>query len=93
MIKHFACKETRKVWEAIYSKKFPSEIQKIARRKLRMLNNSTNLYDLRFPPSNHLESLKGKRKEELSIRINKQWRICFTWKQNDSFNVKIEDYH
>ena len=68
MIKNFVCKETEKIWKAVYSKKNPNNIQSLARRKLRMLNNSDNLYDLRFPPTNNLEALKGKRKDEFSIK-------------------------
>lgn len=69
------------------------EIQKTGRRKLRMLNNSQNLIDLKIPPSNRLEKLTGKLKECHSIRINDQWRIVFIWKNNNSYQVKIMDYH
>jgi len=93
MIKSFKSSETEKIWNGEISLKLPKEIQNIARRKLRMLNNSTSLTDLRIPPSNQLESLKGDRKGQFSIRINKQWRICFEWKREDCFNVEIVDYH
>jgi len=81
------------MWNGEFSKKLPADIQKIMRRKLRMLNNSTNLNDLRIPPSNNLEPLRGDRKGQYSIKINDQWRICFEWKDGDSYNVEIVDYH
>ena len=93
MIRSFKDKETENIWNGIVSKKLPRDIQNIGRRKLRMLNNSINIKDLRVPPSNMLESLKGKRKGQRSIRINKQWRICFIWKNSDCYNVEITDYH
>ena len=93
MIKSFISKETESIWNGYFSKKFPNEIQNIARRKLRMLNNSYNLNDLKIPPSNKLEKLKGKRKDQYSIKINNQWRICFIWKNKDCYNVEITDYH
>ena len=74
MIVTFGDKETEKVWNGIVSKKFPREIQEIARRKLRMINNSFDIMDLRIPPSNRLEKLKGDFKEFYSIRVNAQWR-------------------
>lgn len=75
------------------SKKLPLEIQQVGRRKLRMLNNSHNVNDLRIPPSNRLEKLKGNKKKFYSIRINNQWRIIFKWENNHSFEVEIIDYH
>ncbi|WP_299976515.1 type II toxin-antitoxin system RelE/ParE family toxin [Desulfobacula sp.] len=93
MIKSFKCKETEKVFNRIYSKNWPKSIQAIALRKLRMIKNSQNLTDLRIPPSNRLEKLKGDRKDQYSIRINDQWRICFTWEHPDAYNVAIVDYH
>jgi len=93
MIKSFGNKETDKVWNGIGSKKLPSEIQGIARRKLRMLNNSQNIIDLKIPPSNRLEKLGGSLKEFHSIRVNKQWRIIFIWKDGNLFDVEIIDYH
>lgn len=71
----------------------PSELQKAARRRLEILNAAENIEDLRNPPSNHLEKLKGDRKEQHSIRINGRWRICFVWFDNDAFDVEIVDYH
>jgi proteic killer suppression protein len=93
MIKSFSDKETEKVWNAIRSKKLPSEIQEVARRKLRMLNSAQDINDLRIPPSNRLEKLKGLQAHFYSIRINDQWRIVFQWMQNDAFNIRIVDYH
>jgi len=93
MIKSYGSKETEKIWEGEISLKLPEDIQKTARRKLRMLNNSHDLVDLRMPPANRLEALKGDRKGQYSIRINAQWRICFEWREGDCYNVQIVDYH
>jgi proteic killer suppression protein len=93
MIKSFCDKETEKVWNAIRSKKLPDAIQEVARRKLRMLNSVQDLNDLRIPPSNRLEKLKGSQDDYYSIRINDQWRIVFRWCQNDAFDIQIIDYH
>ena len=93
MIKSFYSKETEKNWQGIRSTKLPNEIQEVARRKLRMLNNSVNLKDLSIPPSNRLEKLKGNFKDYHSIRINDQWRIIFKWSRGHSTNVKLIDYH
>ncbi|MEZ4938831.1 MAG: type II toxin-antitoxin system RelE/ParE family toxin [Crocinitomicaceae bacterium] len=93
MIKEFGDKETEKIWNGIRSKKLPSEIQNVARRKLRMLNNATDINDLRIPPANRLERLKGDLSEYYSIRINNQWRIIFMWLNNDAYKVEIADYH
>ena len=93
MIKTFSNKETEKIYNGFFVKKYPHDIQQIARRKLRMLNNSHALLDLQVPPSNKLEKLTGERKNQYSIRINDQWRVCFEWKNNDSHNVEIVDYH
>ena len=93
MIISFGAKETEKIWNGERVKKIPIEIQKIGRRKLRMLNNSQNLMDLKIPPSNRIEKLSGKLNEFYSIRINDQWRIIFIWKNNNSHNVEILDYH
>ncbi len=93
MIKEFGDKETEKIWNGIRSKKLPSEIQNVARRKLRMLNNATDINDLRIPPANRLEKLKGDLSECHSIRINNQWRIIFMWLNNDAYEVEIVDYH
>ncbi len=93
MIISFGTKETEKIWNGERVKKIPFEIQKIGRRKLRMLHNSQDLKDLKIPPSNKLEKLTGKLKEYYSIRINDQWRIVFNWKDNNSYEVRIMDYH
>lgn len=93
MIYSFKCKETKKIWEGSKSNKLPNDIQQLARRKLRILNNAKTLNDLRLPPGNHLEMLKGDRKEQYSIRINQQWRLCFKWQVNSINDVEIIDYH
>lgn len=93
MIISFGNKETEKIWNGEVSKKLPREIQDIARRKLRMLNNSFDVTDLRIPPSNRLEKLKGSLKDFYSIRINNQWRIIFKWQNTNAFEVEIVDYH
>jgi proteic killer suppression protein len=93
VIKSFADKETEKVYARQRSRKLPGDIQQIALRKLRMLNNSRSLNDLRIPPSNRLEKLSGDRGGQYSIRINDQWRICFEWHNGDAVRVEITDYH
>lgn len=93
MIKNILCKETKKIWGGERSSKLPQDIQQVARRKLRMLNNANVLEDLRIPPNNRLEKLVGNRAGQYSIRINKQWRICFEWQEGIVFNVEIVDYH
>ena len=93
MIQTFASKETEMIWLGRVSKKLPTDIQQVARRKLRMLNNAVTLNDLRIPPANRLEALLGDRKGQYSIRINDQWRICFVWEQGDASHVEIVDYH
>ena len=93
MINSFGNKETRKIWEGERIRGLPFEIQEIARRKLRMLNNSQNVSDLMIPPSNRLEKLKGNFKAFYSIRINDQWRIIFQWKNGNAEQVEVIDYH
>ena len=93
MIISFGDKETEKIWSGVVSKKLPREIQETARRKLRMINNSIDVVDLRIPPANRLEKLKGDLQDFYSIRINNQWRIIFIWENNNAFDVKIVDYH
>ena len=93
MIRNFKDKEARKIWEGIISRKLPTDIQVVARRKLRMLNNARLLKDLSVPPANRLEGLKGARKRQHSIRINDQWRICFVWRNGNADEVEIVDYH
>lgn len=93
MIKSFKCKETEKIFKRVGSRKFSIEVQKIALRKLTIIHASTSLNDLRVPPSNYLKQLKSSMKGKYSIRINNQWRICFEWRENNAYNVKIIDYH
>jgi len=93
MIKSFACKETKKLFNREFSRKLPQDIQRVARRKLEILDAAEVLQDLRIPPSNRLEKLSGDRKEQHSIRINDQWRICFERWRGDAYNVEIADYH
>ena len=93
MILSFGSKETNKIWNGERVKNLPLDIQLIGRRKLRMLNNSQNLADLRIPPSNKLEKLSGKMTDFYSIRINDQWRIIFKWEDGNTTEVTIMDYH
>lgn len=93
MLIDFGSKDTQKIWEGEFVKTWPKDFQIIARRKLRMLNNSQNLADLKIPPSNRLAKLSGKLNEYCSIRINKQWRIIFIWKDGNASDVQIIDYH
>ncbi len=93
VIKSFKCKETEKIFNRIFSKKFPNDIQRVALRKLRMLNRAKILNDLKVPPANRLELLHGDRKGQYSIRINDRWRICFKWNNGEVNNVEIVDYH
>ncbi|MBQ8476218.1 type II toxin-antitoxin system RelE/ParE family toxin [bacterium] len=93
MIKSFKCKETEKIWKGLFSKKLPHDIQGRALQKLMMLNVSACIEDLKIPPSNRLEQLTGDRQGQYSIRINNQYRICFKWLDNHSFDVEIVDYH
>jgi len=93
MITGFRDRETEAIWQGRRSRKLPQAIQAVARRKLRMLNNAQSLDDLRIPPANRLEALKGKRKGQHSIRINDQWRICFVWAAGNADQVEIVDYH
>ena len=93
MIISFGSSETEKVWNGERVKNLSIEIQNIGRRKLRMLNNSVDLADLRIPPSNRLEKLSGKLKAFYSIRINDQYRVCFCWKDGYADEVEVTDYH
>jgi proteic killer suppression protein len=93
MIISFGSTETEKIWRGERVKKLPIEIQQVGRRKLRMINNSQDIFDLRIPPSNRLEKLKGRAKDFYSIRINDQWRIVFKWENNQAYEVEIVDYH
>jgi len=93
VIRSFRCSETEKIWRGDRSRRLPSDIQDIARRKLRMLNNAQSLQDLLIPPNNRLEALRGDRKGQHGVRINDQWRVCFRWRAGDAFDVEIVDYH
>ena len=93
MLITFACRETEMIFHGRVSKKLPSNIQQVARRKLRMINNALDLNDLRVPPGNQLEKLKGDRTGCHSIRINIQWRIVFRWSVGNAHEVEIVDYH
>ena len=93
MIESFRCRETERIFRREYSRRLPTDIQKTAFRKLRMLNRSSSVEDLRVPPGNRLEALSGNRKGQHSIRINDQWRVCFVWRNGGAHDVEIVDYH
>lgn len=93
MIKSFRCRETEKIFLREHSNKFPIDIQQRSFMKLNALDAAIKVEDLRLPPSNHLEALKGKRQGQWSIRINDQWLICFIWHNGNAEKVEIVDYH
>ena len=93
MIKSFASSEAEKVYARRFSKKLPADIQSIALRKLRMLNNAHGINDLRSPPATRLEKLSKDREGQYSLRINDQWRLCFVWRDGHAYDVEIVDYH
>ena len=93
MIRSFRCKETERVFRREFSRKFHPGVQRVALRKLVMLDAAETLRDLQVPPSNRLEKLSGDRRGQHSIRVNDQWRICFRWKEADAYDVEIVDYH
>lgn len=93
MIRNFADPETERIWNRERSRKLPPDIQQTARRKLRLLNRTARLHDLRIPSGNRFEQLKGFAPPRYSIRINDQWRITFNWSDGGAENVRIEDYH
>jgi proteic killer suppression protein len=93
MIASFRDKEAETIWDGRRSRRLPGDVQAVALRKLRLLNNARRLEDLRIPPANRLEALKGDRGGQHSIRINDQWRICFVWREGHSHEVEIVDYH
>jgi proteic killer suppression protein len=93
MIKSFRNKGTEKIFNRHFSGKLPQDIQCAARKKLVILDAAPRLNDLRIPPGNQFEALKGDRKVQYSIRINDQWRICFKWSDGDAYDVEITDYH
>ncbi|OGH66503.1 MAG: plasmid maintenance system killer protein [Candidatus Magasanikbacteria bacterium RIFCSPHIGHO2_02_FULL_47_14] len=93
MIKSFRDDETEQLFRLEGSRRVPASVQRAALRKLLILDAATDLRDLRVPPGNHLEALRGKRKGQHSVRVNKQWRVCFVWKNSNAFDVEIVDYH
>ena len=93
MIKSFKCKETEKIYNGSFSKKLPQDIQRRALIKLHSLDIAEDIKDLLIPPSNKLEQLSGDRKGQYSIRINDQYRVCFSWVDNNAYDVEIVDYH
>lgn len=93
MIRSFRDKETERIWQGRQSRKFPGDVQNGALRKLRQLDASLTLEDLRNPPGNHLEALRANRAGQWSIRVNDQWRVCFRWSEGEAHDVEIVDYH
>jgi toxin HigB-1 len=93
VIESFKCKETQRIWNGCRSKNLPDDIHNRALRKLRQIDSAQTITDLRNPPGNNLEALRGDRKGQYSIRITRQWRICFIWDKGNASNVEIIDYH
>ena len=93
MIQSFACAETGRLFRDEASRRLPAQIQRVARRKLLLLQQARSLNDLRVPYGNHLEALKDDRAGQHSIRVNDQWRLCFRWREGDAYDVEIVDYH
>ena len=93
MIRSFRCKETEGLFGRRFSRRLPGDVQRIARRKLEILDAAEALEDLRIPPANRLEKLRVKREGQHSIRINDQWRLCFVWREGNAYDVEIVDYH
>ncbi|HEY5337440.1 MAG TPA: type II toxin-antitoxin system RelE/ParE family toxin [Rhizomicrobium sp.] len=93
MIRSFRCQDTARIWSGIPVRKFPSDIHQRALNKLRLLDAALTVNDLRNPPGNRPEALRGERKGEYSIRVTDQWRICFKWNAGDVTDVEIVDYH
>lgn len=93
MIVSFGNTETEKIWNGEVSRRYSIQIQNVVRRKLRMINNAQGINDLRIPPANHLEKLKGDLEGWYSIRVNRQWRLIFTWQNNSAHQVELVDYH
>jgi toxin HigB-1 len=93
VISSFKDKETERIWRGEFSKRLPREIQEVTRRKLRMLNAARSVQDLRVPPANRLEALRGSRAGQFGIRVNDQWRICFRYSEGQASDVEIVDYH
>ena len=93
VIKGFGNSVAEDLYNGIRNRKLPARLHRVAMRKLRYLDNAADLNDLRVPPGNRLEKLSGERKGQYSIRINEQYRICFSWKNGDAYRVEIVDYH
>ena len=93
VIRSFRCRDTERIFYRQFVRRFPSSIQQRAFMKLNAIDAATRLEELRLPPSNRLEALKGDRKGQHSIRINSQWRVCFVWRAGDAEDVEIVDYH
>ena len=93
MIKSFRCRETQRIFHREFSRKFPRDVQDRIFMKLNAIDAAVQLKDLRLPPSNRLEALRGNRKGQYSIRINERWRICFEWRRGNAEQVEIVDYH
>ncbi len=93
MIRSFGPEATEQIWKGIVVRSLPIEMQNTARRKLRMINNAQALPELRIPPNNRLEKLKGNRVGQFSIRVNRRWRVCFRWDDGDAHEVELTDYH
>lgn len=93
MIRSFKSRETERLWQGQPSRKFPADVQDRALRKLRQLDAASTMDDLKNPPGNRLEALKGNLKGWWSIRVNDQWRICFRWSEGDALDVEMVDYH
>jgi proteic killer suppression protein len=90
---NFRNEDSRKVFERRHSRRLPEAIQRVAHRKLLQLHAATRIGTLRVPPANRLERLKGDRAGQYSIRINRQWRVCFDWRDGNAYSVEITDYH
>ena len=93
MIRSWADAEAEKIFNLQRSRKLPTDIQRVALRKLLMLDAAVTIQDLTIPPANRLEKLKGDREGQWSIRINDQWRVCFAWREGNAYDVEIVDYH
>jgi len=93
VIRSFGDRDTLRVFQRLHVKRFSFDIQRMAYRKMLLLDAAGSINDLRIPPGNRLEKLVRSRDGQHSIRINEQWRLCFRWKTNDAFNVEIADYH
>lgn len=93
MIQSFRNKDLEGIWEGLFSKRFPRDIQRIIKRKLVQINAAVDIRELKVPPGNRLEALKGAREGQWSIRVNDQWRVCFIWLEANAYEVELVDYH